>query len=156
MVMTTAAAMAACASQGHITSKASTASLDLQIILSSYVAESLLSTRLRFSSTSSSLQSFQYFDDIPPCPTQRKPQVFVNDLGLAGHPSAAQRAPGTPRRSGDAYRTPVFSPIAPRPQVMMMQKASMRTWVVSGFPLPDGAQLEVNAHRHRMTPILTI
>ncbi len=140
--MTTA--MAACASQGHITSRASTASLDLKAILSSYVAESLLSTRLSFSSTSSSLQSFQSFDAIPPCPAQRKPRLFVNDLGLAGLPSAAQHTPATPLHSGDGSHSLVLSATASHPKVILMEKASIHSWVVSGVPLPDGVQFEAD------------
>ena len=135
--------MAACASQGHITSRVSTASLDLQTILSSYVAESLLSTRLSFSSTSSSLQSFQSFDDVPPFPAQRKPRLFVNHLGLAGQPSAAQHTPTTPLHSGDGSHSLVFSSTASRPQVILMEKASIHAWV-SGLQLPDVVQFEAD------------
>ncbi|KAM5532795.1 hypothetical protein V8D89_013514 [Ganoderma adspersum] len=116
--------MAACASQGHITSRASTASLDLQTILSSYVAESLLSTRLSFSSTSSSLQSFQSFDDVPPFPAQRNPRLFVNDLGLAGQPSAAQHTPTTPIHSGDGSH----SLLRPDTALTSLSKATNASW----------------------------
>ncbi|KAI1796770.1 hypothetical protein LXA43DRAFT_1057618 [Ganoderma leucocontextum] len=88
------------------------------------------------------LFSKRSFDDIPPFPAERNPRVFLNDLGLAGQPSAAQRAPATPLRAGDASHSLVSSLTAPRPRVILVEKASVHSWVTSDdshSDYPNGA-----------------
>ncbi|KAI0330932.1 hypothetical protein GY45DRAFT_1323067 [Cubamyces sp. BRFM 1775] len=102
----------------------STATLDLQDLLSSLSGENLLSTSLSVLSASGSTHSF---DDVPPFPATSKPSIFVPELGdsLLRPKAAGSNFP----ISDDRLRTTV--PTAPRLKLMMLEPASVAGWIAS-------------------------
>ena len=106
-----------------IVSTDSTATLDLQDLLSSLSGDNLLSTSLSLISASASSHSF---DDVPPFPTTSRPSIFLPELGdsLLGPKSGSSSFP-----SDDPLRTTV--PTGPRLKLMMLEPASVAGWIVS-------------------------
>ncbi|KAI8996398.1 hypothetical protein BD414DRAFT_455072 [Trametes punicea] len=117
-------AMDASETTSAIISTGSTATLDLQDVLSSFSGECLLSTSLSLVSNSESVHSF---DDVPPFPDAAKPLVFTAELGtsLLGPLSSTSAA------SRCDLRLLTTVPTGPRLRVMMLEPASLDGWAAS-------------------------
>ncbi|KAH9884799.1 hypothetical protein C8Q73DRAFT_349537 [Cubamyces lactineus] len=107
-----------------IVSADSTATLDLQDLLSSLSGDNLLSTSLSLLSASGSSHSL---DDVPPFPTSSRPSIFLPELGdsLLGPKSANSNF----STGDDRLRTTV--PTGPRLKLMMLEPASVAGWIAS-------------------------
>ncbi len=107
--------------QERMSSAVSTATLDLQDVLSSFNGDCLVSLRLSISAS----DSIHSFDNIPPFPTKTNPVAFVSDFKNKCQPSR-----GTHRPSGDV-RSIVTLPTAPRRKALLTEKIDIHAWKVS-------------------------
>ncbi|KAI0358119.1 hypothetical protein OH77DRAFT_1397671 [Trametes cingulata] len=117
-------------SSATILSVGSTATLDIQDLLSSAPSEHLLSTALDSIYPAESTHSF---DDVPPFPTSAKPLIFSNEVG----PCLSRTNVAFPSLADpDAGRLLMTSPTGPRLRVMMMEILSVKAWARSICPQP--------------------
>ncbi|KAI0794192.1 hypothetical protein C8Q74DRAFT_1405253 [Fomes fomentarius] len=143
--------------QERMSPTVSTATLDLQDVLSSFNGDCLVSLRLSISAS----DSIHSFDNIPPFPTKPNPVAFVSDFKNKCQPSR-----GTHRPSGDV-RSIVTLPTAPRRKAMLTEKIDIHAWKVSVTPpsepptrsardAVDVSLVDTSPHSHSSTSASTL
>ena len=111
--------------QAHIASAGSTATLDIQEVLSSFPHDPITSTRPSFASIDSCS-----LDDVPPYPSRCPPLFLLNGFceSLLAHPASFSSG----LANSDKPRPLITSPTPPRLKVMLIEKISLEAWAVSG------------------------